>query len=131
MLLDAFGVFMGYFFIKNLLYKLVNWVFFDSKSNGQWGRTWLFLSSLEGVLLFPLVLLQIYFSLSLQAAFVYALIVVLFVKMLTLYKSYTIFFKRIAVSLQIILYFCALEMIPMMVLWGMLVITDNYLIINF
>ena len=74
-------------------------------------------SSFEGVLLFPLVLLQIYFSLSLQAAFVYALIVVLFVKMLTLYKSYTIFFKRIAVSLQIILYFCALEMIPMMWLW--------------
>ena len=89
-----FGIFMGYFFIKNLLYKLVNWVFFDSKSNGQWGRTWLFLSSLEGVLLFPLVLLQIYFSLSLQAAFVYALIVVLFVKMLTLYKSYTIFSRE-------------------------------------
>ena len=126
-----FGIFMGYFLIKNLLYKLVNWVFFDSKSNGQWGRTWLFLSSLEGVLLFPLVLLQIYFSLSLQAAFVYALIVVLFVKMLTLYKGYAIFFKRRAVSLQIILYFCALELMPMMVLWGILVITDNYLIINF
>ena len=108
-----FGIFMGYFLIKNLLYKLVNWVFFDSKSNGQWGRTWLFLSSLEGVLLFPLVLLQIYFSLSLQAAFVYALIVVLFVKMLTLYKSYTIFFNRKAVIMKIIMYFSSLEMIQM------------------
>ena len=34
-------------------------------------------------------------------------------------------------SLQIILYFCALELMPLMVLWGILFITDNYLIINF
>ena len=47
------------------------------------------------------------------------------------YKSYSIFFKRMGASLQIILYFCALELMPLMVLWGVLFITDNYLIINF
>ena len=126
-----FCVFIAYFLFKNLTYGFVNWVFFDRKNNGQWRRMQVFLSSLEGVLLFPIVLLQVYFSLSLQAAMIYTLFVILFIKMLAFYKSYTIFFKRMGASLQIILYFCALELMPLMVLWGVLFITDNYLIINF
>ena len=126
-----FCVFIANFLFKNLIYGFVNWVFFDRKNNGQWRRMQVFLSSLEGVLLFPIVLLQVYFSLSLQAAMIYTLFVILFIKMLAFYKSYTIFFKRMGASLQIILYFCALELMPLMVLWGVLFITDNYLIINF
>lgn len=126
-----FGVFVAYFLFKYLVYGFVNWVFFDRKNNGQWRRTQVFLSSLEGVLLFPIVLLLVYFSLSLHAALIYTLIVMLCVKMLSFYKSYSIFFKRMGASLQIILYFCALELMPLMVLWGVLFITDNYLIINF
>ena len=126
-----FCVFIAYFLFKNLIYGFVNWVFFDRKNNGQWRRMQVFLSSLEGVLLFPIVLLQVYFSLSLQAAMIYTLFVILFIKMLAFYKSYTIFFKRMGASLQILLYFCALELMPLMLLWGLLFITDNYLIINF
>ena len=125
------AIFMGYFLLKHLTYGFVNWVFFDRRSNGQWNHTWLFLSSLEGVLLFPVVLLQVYFSLSANAALVCILIVMLFVKMLAFHKGYSIFFKRKGVGLQIILYFCALELMPLMVLWGILLITDNYLVINF
>ena len=62
----------------------------------------MFLSSLEGVLLFPIVLLLVYFSLSLHAALIYTLIVMLCIKMLAFYKSYSIFFKRMGASLQII-----------------------------
>ena len=125
-----FGILIAYFLFKYLVYGFVNWVFFDRKNNGQWRRTQIFLSSLEGVLLFPIVLLQVYFSLSLHAALIYILFVILFIKMLAFYKSYTIFFKRMGASLQIILYFCALELMPLMVLWGVLFITDNYLIIK-
>ena len=47
-------------------------------------------------------------------------------KILTFYKSFTIFFYQKGGFLQIILYFCALEMIPLMMLWsGLLVITEN------
>ena len=77
-----FGVFVAYFLFKYLVYGFVNWVFFDRKNNGQWRRTQVFLSSLEGVLLFPIVLLLVYFSLSLHAALIYTLIVMLCVKML-------------------------------------------------
>lgn len=125
------AVFIAYFLVKAILYAAVNWVFFDRKSNTKWLRSWIFLSSLEGVLLFPLVLLQVYFALSLQAAVGYTIAVMGITKLLALYKSYTIFFKRMGASMQIILYFCALELMPMMALWGVLLITDNYLITNF
>ena len=59
-------------------------------------------------LIIPDSLLLVYFSLSLHAALIYTLIVMLCVKMLAFYKSYSIFFKRMGASLQIILYFlCA------------------------
>ena len=118
-----FTAFIAYFILKNIIYGIVNWVFFSRKDRGKWSKTWLFLTSLEGVLLFPLVLLQVYFSLSLQAALIY--------KMLSFYKCYAIFFKRSGASLQIFLYFCALEVMPALALWGVLMITDNYLIKNF
>ncbi|MCR5076496.1 MAG: DUF4271 domain-containing protein [Prevotella sp.] len=125
------GIFTGYFLLKHAVYSIVNWTFFDRKNNRQWAKVWLFLTSLEGVLLFPLVLLQVYFELSLHAALVYTLTVMLLIKILTFYKSYAIFFRRSGVSLQIFLYFCALELMPLMALWGVLVITGNYLKINF
>jgi len=40
------------------------------------------------------------------------------VKILTFYKSYIIFFKQKRYFLQIILYFCALEIVPLFALWG-------------
>ena len=126
-----FTAFIAYFMLKNIIYGIVNWVFFSRKDRGKWSKTWLFLTSLEGVLLFPLVLLQVYFSLSLQAALIYTLFVIIFIKMLSFYKCYAIFFKRSGASLQIFLYFCALEVMPALALWGVLMITDNYLIKNF
>lgn len=126
-----FCVILGYFLMKAGIYQLVNWVFFEKKKIEQWTKTFLFLSAAEGVILFPMVLLQVYFTLPLHTALIYTLIVVILTKILTFYKSYSIFFKRIGIFLQFILYFCALELIPMMLLWGVLTITGNYLKINF
>jgi hypothetical protein len=110
----TFALFLGYFIIKALLYHAVNWVFFDKKQNARWFTTELFIVSVEGVLLFPLVMLLAYFNLSVNGAITYTLIVVILVKLLTFYKCYVIFFRRIDTFLQIILYFCALEVIPLL-----------------
>ena len=56
-------------------------------------KAYLFLFSCEGVLLFPVVMLLTYFNLSLDAAIIYALIVVGLVKILSFYMSYIIFFR--------------------------------------
>lgn len=126
-----FGMNVGYFVLKGLLYSWVNTVFFGRKNNLQWMKTYLFITSVEGVLLYPAVLLQSYFDISIRQVVFYTISAVVFVKLLTFYKSYTIFFSRISLFFQIILYFCALEAVPMATLIGSLAITGNYLKINF
>lgn len=126
-----FSMFAGYFLLKGLLYMIVNTVLLDGKKNLQWMKSLLFITSTEGVLLLPVVLLQVYFDLEIQNVVIYFIAVLILVKFLTFYKCYFIFFRRSGVFLQIILYFCALEIVPIAAFWGALVITGNHLKINF
>lgn len=119
--------FAGYFLLKNLLYTIVNWVFFDKKKNEQWAKSSLFLSSVEGMPLFPNVMLLAYFNLSIKHAVIYALAVIILVKLLSFYKAYLIFFRRNGALLQFFLYFCALELMPLGALCGAMVTMDRYL----
>ena len=125
------GIFLGYFLLKKILYSIVNWVYFDRKSNQKWSQLTLFLVSAEGVLIFPAVLLMIYFGLSVQYTLIYVATIIGLTKLLLFYQGYVIFFKRTAASLQIILYFCTLELMPLMALVGILVYTSYYLTIIF
>lgn len=125
------GITVGYFLLKVGLYTFVNQVFFDGKRNQQWIKALLFIVSIEGVLLFPALVFGAYFELDTNKVITYVIIAVVIVKLLTIYKCYIIFFRRNVVHLQIILYFCTLEMIPLLAYWGVLVITANYLKINF
>ena len=125
------GFFTLYFGVKYGIYKFVNWVFFHRQNNEQWNRSWRLLSATEGVLLFPLVLLVVYFDLPLPSAFIYTASIIVLVKILTFYKSFTIFFSQSNVHLQIILYFCALELMPIVTSWGILEMIASYLNINF
>lgn len=126
-----FGMYAGYFAVKGLVYTIVNAVFFGARKSIAWLKVLLFITSVEGVLIFPVVLLQVYFDMPMQSVIYYVLFVLLAVKILTFYKCYIIFFRRTNGFLQIILYLCALEMTPLAAFWGTLVITGNYLKINF
>ena len=120
-----------YFTAKVILYSVVNSVFFDSKRKQHWFKTLLFISSMEGLILFPAVLLQTYFDMSEENVILYFTIVLFFVKILTFFKCYVVFFRRNVVKLQIILYFCALEMVPLLAFWGALDYVTDSLKINF
>ena len=120
-----------YFTAKVILYSVVNSVFFDSKRKQHWFKTLLFISSMEGLILFPAVLLQTYFDMSEKNVILYFTIVLFFVKILTFFKCYVVFFRRNVVKLQIILYFCALEMVPLIAFWVTLDIVVKSLKINF
>ena len=122
---------LGYFLLKFLLYTLVNTVFVDSKRNRQWTKSFLFITALEGALFFPVLLLNTYFDLSFENAAFYVISILIVVKLLTIFKLYSIFFHQNIVRLQIILYLCALEMIPLLALWATLDITANKLTINY
>ena len=132
MLIAIYLVMMvGYFTAKWWLYTLVNVVFFGSKKNRHWLKTKLFISSMEGVVFLPAVLLQAYFDVTEKNVVIYFIIVLIFVKILTFFKCYVAFFRRNVVKLQIILYFCALEMVPLLAFWGALDYVTDSLKINF
>ena len=120
-----------YFLAKGLLYGVVNWTLYDSKKNEQWMKAYLFLTAAEGVALFPIVLLMAYFSLSVRTTCVYAIFVVILFKILAFCKYYIIFFRQKSGFLRIILYLCALEIVPMALLFEVLRLAVDYLIINF
>lgn len=126
-----FGVFVAYFVLKMLVYWFVNGVFFGKKKSARWLKSFLFITSVEGVALFPLVMLQSYFDLSIHNAVFYVAFVIILVKILLFYKSYVVFFNQKNFFLQIILYFCALEIMPLLSLGGALVKIVDYLKINF
>ena len=116
--------------VKKIVYHIVDWVFFNAKKIDQWSKSGLILTAMEGVLLFPVLLLQVYFGLSLQTAIIYTVAVIILVKLLSFYKCYAIFFKHGGGIVQNILYFCALELMPLLALAGILFITGNNLKVN-
>ena len=121
------GTFLLYFLLRFILYYGVNNIFFDNRKNTKFLTSILFLTAMEGAVLFPILLLLAYLHFSPVYAAIYVAVVVILVKILTFYKSYVIFFKQNGVFLQIILYFCALEMVPLLTLWGGLsVIVDIF-----
>lgn len=121
----------GYFLLKGIFYWITGWVFFDKKKNLQWIKAFVFLSSIEGVLTYPLVLLVAYFGMETKNAMIYMGIILVLGKFLSFYKTYTIFFRSKDKFMQNILYFCTLEIVPATSLWGILIATCNYLKINF
>ena len=126
-----FLVITVYTILKYPLYSLVNYTFFLGKNNGQWRYTMLILSAIEGALLYPAILFQSYFEAPAQNIVIYTVFVLVLVKILTFYKCFVIFFRKNGLFLQIILYFCTLEIIPLLALWGVLGIITNALTINY
>lgn len=111
------GIFLGsfilYYLAKGFLYAVVNSVFFKYSLNKHWLKQLLFLTATESVLLFPVVMLIVYFDLSLEKAVYYFVFTLILIKILTIYKSWSIFFRQNGAFLQIFLYFCTLEIVPL------------------
>ena len=86
---------------------------------------------MEGVCLFPIVMLRAYFEIAVQTTLISTAIVLGIFKLLSLYKSYLIFFRNGGHSLQIFLYFCTLELMPLAMLIGVLMITTANLKVDY
>ena len=114
-----FVLFLAYFLVKWLAYYLVNSTFFGSKKTQQWARTFFTITALEAIMLFPLILLLVYFDLSTNNSLFYFSFVLFLNKTLLFYKCWKIFFRQNGFSLQIFLYFCALEITPLLVVGGL------------
>jgi hypothetical protein len=126
-----YAVFLAYFFLKAILYMFVNNIFFDRSCNRHWMKSLLFIRSMESILLFPAVLLNIYFNIPLQNILFYFVFILIIAKILTFYKCLSIFFRQNGIFLRSFLYFCSLEIVPLLGLAGGLLTLINSLKLNF
>lgn len=110
------GIILFYYLSKKLLYHFVNWIFFDKIRNNKWNEAYSYIFSIEGILLFPFLLLSVYFDLSALQIFLFTVSVVILSKIVLIYESYIIFFPKIYGILHLIVYFCALEIAPLLFL---------------
>lgn len=102
--------------VKWIAYRFVNWVFFDSARNKQWTDSYFFTLSLFGILLFPVSLLVVYLEFSPFWSGIICVFLFIFAVFLKLYKSFCIFFSGLHGVLFLFLYFCTLEILPLLVL---------------
>lgn len=116
-----------YYLLKVLLYTCVNHVFFDREQASRWTEAYLFSVFVLGMALLPLVLLVVYFDLSFGNLRVLFILILGMVKILLFYKCFRVFFKYLTGGLHLILYFCALEILPLLVLWRALIYANNNL----
>lgn len=123
------GCFLAYFFVKRTMTHFVNWVFFNKSQQKHWKESTAFLISLECYLFFPLVLIFVYFKISILHTLLTSGILLFITKILLLYRCYSIFFPKIYCLFHLFAYLCALELMPLAALWKSLVfITDNLII---
>ena len=116
-LLAAFlGLWLAYFLTKRLLYDFINWIFFRREKIFTWGRAYTFLLSAESMLFLLLALVVVYLPVSSEMVQIIALVPILFVKIILLFKIYQIFFPKKYGTLHLFVYFCTLELMPLLVM---------------
>ena len=107
---------LAYFLMKRLLSSFVNWVFFRDEKIFTWQRAYTFLYVAEALLFLVLSLIVSYLPFSPEEVFVFTICLVFFVKFLLLFKTYKIFFSKLYGTLHLIVYFCTLELMPLLVM---------------
>ena len=95
-----FAAAVVYLLLKWLVYSIVNNVLFGGNKSLQWSRSFFFVTALEGMLLFPLLLMVIYFKLSVEKGLYYFIFVLFLCKILAFFKSRSIFFRQKILFLQ-------------------------------
>ena len=115
------GFCLAYFLLKWLIYMFLGWTFFDKNKTNIWLESYSALIYYVGFALFPFVLFLVYFDLSLTNLVIIGSIILIFTKILMFYKWIKLFFHQFSGLFLLILYFCALEIVPCLLLYQVLV----------
>ena len=108
----------------------LGWTFFDKNKTNIWLESYSALIYYVGFALFPFVLFLVYFDLSLTNLVIIGSIILIFTKILIFYKWIKLFFDKISSLFLLILYFCALEIMPYLLLYQGLRELNNILVIK-
>ena len=114
-LLIATGLFFG---IKSLIFEMIGYIFLTPSTLKMGKESYFNIVSILGVILFPLLILQIYVPSGLyNMTEMISLIMCLSACILVIIKLFQIFFHKTVASFYILLYLCTLEILPLIVLF--------------
>ncbi len=113
------------------LYSFTNKIFFDKERNDSWTTSYFDLIIATGFVLFPTILLIVFFNLPFLPSQTLVLATLLITKLLLFYKCIRNFFNHFHGILHLILYFCTLEIVPDLLLWKGIIYVNKIVILNF
>lgn len=131
LLVTYVGYTLCFLLAKWVTYGVVNWIFFNNANNVAWMESYADVVTCAGLGLFPIVLLIVYFDLPPEWTSYALFTLVIIAKMLLLYKCFSNFFNNIHGLFHLILYFCALEILPDLVWWKGILTMNDSLILNY
>lgn len=105
-----------YFVLQYLLFVCVNKTFFSPLQNQNADDSYFTAILLQSYVLLPLVLLSVFFHTNLLETQIFFLLLIAFIKLLFAYKLYRIFFPSWIGKIHLFLYFCSLEISPLVLL---------------
>ena len=131
LLVSYIAVCILYFVLKWVIYTFLGWSFFNKNTSSVWLEAYSTLIYYVGFALFPFVLFLIYFNLNITLWVVSGACLLIFTKILMFYKWIKLFSANFNELLLLILYFCALEIIPCLLLYRGVMELNNYLVTKF
>ena len=104
-----------FYFLRILLFFATNRIFFDSSTTIAWEQSYACWTILSGVPFYLLTLLVVFFDLSSSAILVFSITTLILLEICLLYKAFHIFSAKKYGILQIFVYLCTLELMPLLV----------------
>jgi len=111
----------AFLFVKWVSYSLVDMVFFDKATMRIWISKFFSIFAFSGIVLFIPILLYFYVEMIRSFCFYFVIIYFLLFEAFIVYKSFVLFFYKPSSWLNLFLYLCSQEIIPLFFLWRALV----------
>ena len=111
-----FLLWIVYFLAKRMMSSFVDWVFFRREKIFTMQRARTFLYAAESMLFLVFAVVVMYLPISHDKVLLSALCLVFLAKAVLLFKTFQIFFPKMYGTLYLIVYFCTLEIMPLLVM---------------
>ncbi len=115
------GVTLLFYIFKFLSIEVLGYVFLEKQSLKIARESYFNLLIYLGIVLFPLLIFQIYFPLWLNDYTVYiSLVVCVLLFVFLIFKLFQIFFQKAVTSFYLLLYLCTLEILPVFLMYSII-----------
>lgn len=129
LILGIYSLIIGvYFGLKHIVYRFIGVIFMESAPYNIWIQSYNTLIIFCGIFLFPFLLFIIYFDLDFHSVFIFGLVLLSFFKILLFYKWINLILINKYDLVRLFLYFCALEILPCLVIYQILIQVNNHII---